>query len=507
MSAAERFSRSEMASWAKRSRILEKRTPSTPYDFATHFLSYLGGRAVYCQDSKQWLVLAEDGIWERDGSDNERMMGMLGRFEETLTAWSEAEAAKGDKEVRKKALELQKAIRSVSGAASMRHTLFMAAVRVAERLDAFDSHPDLIGTSEGVWDLRGGTWTDIADFNSGSGEYREPADFRITMRTASTPMTSFDERFDDYDPDPRWARFVSEVMCGDAEMADYLQRALGYSVFGDNAEEVMFVAYGPTTRNGKSVLLNSVVHAMGDYATVLPPAVLVESRRDEDYTAANPALCSTVGKRLVVMGETRGDRQILDVAKIKAYTGCDTIKTRQLHGTSFDFKPKFTMWLHCNALPQVNDSTVFSSGRIRVIPFERHFEPGEQDKSLTRRFESADGARTVLTWLFEGYTAYRRRGLRAPAKVTEATRAYREEHDPIDMFVEELCVQGAGLRAPAPELYRAYKGWFVRNGLTGEPCSAIAFGRDMGLKGFRKDKKIDGTMHFSGIRMKGADDE
>ena len=51
----------------------------------------------------------------------------------------------------------------------------------------------------------------------------------------------------------RWERFIDEITCGDKDKADYLQRALGYSLLGTSKEECMFILHGKTTRNGKSL--------------------------------------------------------------------------------------------------------------------------------------------------------------------------------------------------------------------------------------------------------------
>ncbi|MFQ9473414.1 MAG: hypothetical protein ACLR0P_09910 [Oscillospiraceae bacterium] len=48
----------------------------------------------------------------------------------------------------------------------------------------------------------------------------------------------------------------------------------------------------------------------------------------------------------------------LDEAVIKNYTGGDPISTRQLYGEAFSFTPQFKMWLSCNTLPIVNDSSL-----------------------------------------------------------------------------------------------------------------------------------------------------
>ena len=50
----------------------------------------------------------------------------------------------------------------------------------------------------------------------------------------------------------RWDLFISEVMCGDSEMVNFLQKALGYALTGDTSLECFFILYGSTTRNGKT---------------------------------------------------------------------------------------------------------------------------------------------------------------------------------------------------------------------------------------------------------------
>ena len=65
-------------------------------------------------------------------------------------------------------------------------------------------------------------------------------------------------RRDDPDADcPRWHSFIKEVMCGDADLADFLQRSLGYALTGDTSQECMFILYGATSRNGKGTAMET----------------------------------------------------------------------------------------------------------------------------------------------------------------------------------------------------------------------------------------------------------
>jgi putative DNA primase/helicase len=42
----------------------------------------------------------------------------------------------------------------------------------------------------------------------------------------------------------RWERFIDEVMCGDENLALYLQKSIGYALTGLTDYEVFFILYG-----------------------------------------------------------------------------------------------------------------------------------------------------------------------------------------------------------------------------------------------------------------------
>jgi putative DNA primase/helicase len=124
---------------------------------------------------------------------------------------------------------------------------------------------------------------------------------------------------------PRWDRFVDEIMCGDKDTAQFLQKALGYTLTGDTSLECFFIFYGSTTRNGKSTLTETVAHLMGDYAMTIHPQSL--SRRPSSGAAASPDMARLKGARLVNMPEPQKDLE-LNIALVKQLTGGDTFTGR-----------------------------------------------------------------------------------------------------------------------------------------------------------------------------------
>ena len=196
----------------------------------------------------------------------------------------------------------------------------------------------------------------------------------------------------------RWEQFIDEVTQGDRDKADFLQRALGYSILGTSKEECMFVLHGKTTRNGKSTLLDAVHHLLGDYATVAPVELICRSDRTKNAEAPTSTLASLKGRRFVTMAESDSAGR-LDESAIKQFTGGEDLKARELYQSAFTFKPQFTLWLSCNDLPAVRDKSLFASDRIRVIEFNRHFKDEEQDKGLKDYFESEEAMPGIFsTW-------------------------------------------------------------------------------------------------------------
>ena len=141
----------------------------------------------------------------------------------------------------------------------------------------------------------------------------------------------------------RWERFVHEVMCGDAETIKFLQKSLGYSLSGDTSLECFFIMYGSTTRNGKSTLMETVGHIMGDFSRTIQPQTL--SRRPNDGASPSPDIARLKGARLVNMPEPEKGLE-LNIALVKQLTGGDTYTGRFLRENPVEFSPEFKIFIN-----------------------------------------------------------------------------------------------------------------------------------------------------------------
>jgi putative DNA primase/helicase len=154
----------------------------------------------------------------------------------------------------------------------------------------------------------------------------------------------------------------------------------------------------------------------------------------------------------------------LNIALIKQLTGGDTYTGRFLNENPFEFMPEFKMFINTNSLPQASDDTVFASGRVRLIPFEKHFPPEEQDTGLKQLFRKKENKSAILNWLIAGCRLISETGFDVPPRVENAVAAYRQEADIIGTFLAECTREQDGGRLQTSKLYGHYTHWAKING-------------------------------------------
>ena len=267
-----------------------------------------------------------------------------------------------------------------------------------------------------------------------------------------------------YDPAaicPEWEKFMNEIMQGDYEKVKYLQKIAGLSLTGNTQEETCFILYGSTTRNGKSTFCETLIHLLGDYAVSMRPESLAV-KQNNDSRQANGDIARLAGCRFCNASEPP-KRMLFDTALLKVLTGRDSITARHLHQREFEFKPVFKLVINTNYLPTITDDTVFSSQRINVVSFDRHFKPEEQDKHLKDRLQASGELSGILNWCIDGLRLYRAEGLKPPAAVQQATETYRSDSDKIGNFIKE-CLCRTGKNSTVKDVYSAYSNWCAGNG-------------------------------------------
>jgi putative DNA primase/helicase len=291
------------------------------------------------------------------------------------------------------------------------------------------------------------------DLRTGTAHEHCPEDFISKISRAHYEPEANYERF---------TQFIDEIMSRDDEKAKYLQKIYGYGLSGDTGLEIGFVEYGSTTRNGKGTLNESVLHMMGDYGVAMRPESLA-AKQVSSSQAPSEDIARLDGARFVTISEPKRGL-VFNEALLKSMLGNDTLNARFLHENSFDFKPQCKLYMNTNYLPVITDMTIFRSGRLHVIPFDRHFEEHEQDKSLKRKFRSEEAMSAILNWMLDGYRLLQKEGLQPPDSVREATEGYARESNKIGLFAEEHLEEDGSGEVRTSAVYDSYRSWCAENG-------------------------------------------
>ena len=437
------------------------------------FADFFQDRLRYVPERKVWFYYA-DGVWQPDTGNLRAMKYCMDLANLMYTFALEIK----DEDKRKSYMKYASRWQSHSN-------------RVNILKDAQVHHPIAYGSFD----------ADIYIFNCQNGALHidtgEFTEHRSTdLLTKKSPVV--------YDPTAysgRFATYIDETMSGDADRAKFLQKILGYGLTGDTRHECMTILYGVTTRNGKGTLCESVLKVLGDYGCASRPETIAM----KSYTnGSQPSedVARLAGVRFVNIPEP-GKGMVLDTAKVKAMTGNDTLNARYLHENSFDFQPQFKIYVNTNFLPVINDMTLFSSDRIIIIPFDRHFDEHSRDTTLKRRFAEESVQSAILNWLLEGYRLLQSEGLFLPKSVKEATERYQHDSDKMALFFEDNLIADDTTEVMTARVYARYKEWCQENGTYPEGMKNFKQGLQAFAQVVRKRPKRGGekTTMLIGYRL------
>jgi len=323
----------------------------------------------------------------------------------------------------------------------------------------FDRNPWRFNVNNGTLDLR-----------TGDLRPHDPGD----LITKLAPV--------DFDPEadaPLFREFMAEILS--ADIAAYLQRAVGLSMIGVVLEHLLLFLHG-NGANGKTTLLRALQAMFGDYARQADPELLLVRRGDAHPTG----VADLLGARLVVTTEVSDGRRMAE-ALVKQLTGGDKVKARFMHRDFFEFDPSWTIWLAANHKPVVRGTDDGIWRRVRLVPFDVTVPKEDQDPELVAKL--ADELPGILNWALAGALEYQRSGLHEPVPVLAATNAYRAENDVVGAFLETETEGGTGQWVEASVLYERYKEWCKQAGEYA--VSQRRFGQAMTERGFERGKHPD----------------
>lgn len=284
----------------------------------------------------------------------------------------------------------------------------------------------------------------------------------------------------EYDEDakcPFWEEFINLIADGDDEMAQFVQRAVGYSLTGDISERKIFVAYGEAS-NGKTTFLETVSDLCGEYGVKMG----IESFFERPAGGISNDIARLRGTRYAFASES-DETTRLDSKRVKELTGGDQITARFLNHEFFTFSPTHKLWIATNHKPTVSTTDVAIWDRLVLVPFATRIE-GTKRLSMTevrRRFTAELPG--ILRWAVEGSALWYADGLPIPERVHMAITEYKTEMDHLGQFLGSACFHDNEARIFAAQLYEHYHAYCKKFKFI--VIARNTFGREMKRRGYQ----------------------
>jgi len=401
----------------------------TDYGNAERLASLYGDIIRYSPERKAWLIWTGK-VWEWD-MGGVRIAKLAKKTARNI--YREA-ADEPDDDLRK---ELVKHARATE-----------RQVRIDAMIKSAESEP---GIAVSLADLDTNHW--LLNVNNGTIDLRtgvlKPHD-RADLITEILPI--------DYNlsaTSTEWNAFLSRIFNDNADLIAYVQRALGYSITGDQSEQVFFFCYG-SGFNGKSTLLNACRLVMGNYATQIPPTAFMVDKTKRG--GPDEAIASLKNKRLVCSTELE-DGQRLSVSLVKRMTGGEPLWCEHKFERGYNFQPTHKLWLSGNHEPIITDTTNSIWYRLKKIPFTIEIPETDRKKGYAEKLAAEHGA-AILAWLARGCVEWRQVGsLGEPEAVKQAVAEYRDQQDVLHNFILERCHLERNAAILTRELWDDYKKW------------------------------------------------
>lgn len=340
----------------------------------------------------------------------------------------------------------------------------------------FDTHKYLLNVENGIVDLKTG---------------------KLQQHDRELGLTKITNiAFDENAKCPEWLNFLDQIFQGDKELAEYMQRLIGYSLTGEITEQIMVFLIGGGS-NGKSTFINIIKDIMGDYGRQAKSDTFIKKKE----TGANNDIARLVGSRFVSAIESEDGEQLSE-AFVKQITGGEPVLARFLRQEFFEFIPEFKVFFTTNHKPVIKGVDEGIWRRIRLIPFNLQLPKEKRDKKLPEKLSLEMPG--ILNWAIEGCLKWQQSGLNDPAIVMKATGDYKEEMDILGPFMFECCFKREDVQVEAKDLYEVYANWCFRNGE--HQLKNRAFYRILETQGFKRERGNRNKYYIKGVTLMGRKD-
>lgn len=353
-------------------------------------------------------------------------------------------------ETRKERLSATRAMQSSSRIKSM--------IDLASQTSMLEIHPEDFDTDPWKFNATNGT----IDLRTGEIYAHTRSNFMAKMSGTGSDK---DRMYGDYFPTqtdedcPQWIQFIKTVTCGDAELANYLQRVVGYCMTGDVSERALFIFYGLGS-NGKGTFLRVLQSVLGDYAQPAPAGMLEENHSDDHPSR----IASLHGTRLAICAEVEKGRR-LNESLVKDLTGGDRLAARRMREDFWYFYPTHKLILQGNYKPIISGEDFGIWSRVHIVPWNATFKDDSENQVRNFSEKLLPEAAAILAWCVRGCLMWQQKGLKRPAAVEAETKKFMREMNHLREYAMERFYRSYGSMISREDIRDDYEVWATKRNL------------------------------------------
>jgi phage/plasmid-associated DNA primase len=330
--------------------------------------------------------------------------------------------------------------------------------------EELDNDPDLKGVANGIMKLgtkckliQGYHGHLVSKYTKARFKPMNPRD-KITAKV----LTALRNLFPDCEPDT----------------FDYIMHYLSSTLDGHKKESIMMLLVGKGS-NGKSFLVELHKGAIGEIYGVKMPLSFLTSR-SKDAESATPALMQLKDAHFAYYSESN-KFEILNMAKIKEFTGQETLAGRKLHSDYVNFKPKCHHLVASNNDFEINGTDHGTWRRIDYVtmkikfcalstdaydptnPYERVADPSLGSKWADDE-DTLEAYLGILAYYYESLqTNYDGKVRNVPhPHVRKETEEFRSRQDKVNNFLNMTLVkcEDDDSETPMTDVIEKYNKWY-----------------------------------------------
>ncbi len=312
---------------------------------------------------------------------------------------------------------------------------------------------------------------------------------------------------------------ISKIL-SNKEKRRYVMKIMGLRLATKNFLEEFYFFLGEGS-NGKTLLLDLLVHTLGDFCGFFDPA-LFGKNKSHHANAPSPELAKAVDYKAAITSELDSGTKLM-AAIIKRMTGGDYITCRNLNQSPFKYKPGFVLFFLSNKEPIIDGADGGLARRLRYIWFDSKFvdnpdpkDPNQYkiDRTLKEKFEDDKYKIAFFHILKDYYYLFMAENydeenniieLTPPDSVIAASAKFMNENDPLKQFVSS-CLEitnNLGDFIYSAELYAMYQ---ANNMGSNRGITTMEFKNQLKTRFNIDSKKTNKGLRFLGIKLLQKDD-